>query len=626
EEKGRAVRTQENSKITFLLDGNVSEGSTDAVTGNQLYSMGHALSTYLGGDAKYENGKWSAPSFKVKAFNTDGTPVETSYNNVADAFAGVGNSFTNIHKELTNVVSKVEGDSLSWSKEANAFVARHEQSTEETGKAVRAQENSKITFLAKGDVSSTSTDAVNGTQLFETNNKVATYLGGGASFNEGSFTQPTYKLSSVSNDGTVTENSFNDVGAAFTGLDANIKNVNARIKEVSQGVAQDSLSWSKEDDAFIAKHGAEKTASKIKFVAGGDLSKNSTDAVNGTQLFETNDKVATYLGGDAKYEEGKWKAPTFKIKTVKDDGSAVEDKEYKTVAEALAGVGTSITNVKNELTKQINNEITNVVSDSLVKRDETTNLITIGKEVEGSEINIVNKDGADRTLSGIKAATKDNEAVNKKQLEEHLKDLSTSLQSDESAVVHYDKKEGDETDYTNVTFGKGKASTPVGLHNVADGKIAENSHDVVTGGQINKIGGDIAKYLGGEASFKDGALTQPTYKLSQIAKDGVVTENSFNDVGAAFEGLDTNIKNVNQRIKEVSEGVAQDSLLWSDEAHAFVARHEKKQEEQGRAVRTQENSKITFLLDGNVSEGSTDAVTGNQLYSMGHALSMYLGG
>ncbi|WP_208433784.1 Vomp family autotransporter [Bartonella taylorii] len=623
EEQGRAVRTQENSKITFLLDGNVSEGSTDAVTGNQLYSMGHALSTYLGGDAKYENGKWTAPSFTVKAFNTDGTPVETSYNNVVDAFAGVGNSFTNIHKELTNVVSKVEGDSLSWSKEANAFVARHEheQSTEETGKAVRAQENSKITFLAKGDVSSTSTDAVNGTQLFETNNKVATYLGGGASFNEGAFTQPTYKLSSVSNDGTVTENSFNDVGAAFTGLDANIKNVNARIKEVSQGVAQDSLSWSKEDDAFIAKHGAEKTASKIKFVAGGDLSKNSTDAVNGTQLFETNDKVATYLGGDAKYEEGKWKAPTFMVKSLKEDGTEVESS-YNDVASAFAGVGNSISKIH----KEVKNEINQVVADSLVKKETETNRITIGKEVEGSEINIANKDGADRTLSGVKAAEKNNEAVNKGQLDKRLEELSKNIQSEDSAVVLYDKDENGTTNYKSVTFGKGKDSEPVALHNVADGKIAENSHDAINGSQINKISQDLAKFLGGNASFNEGAFTQPTYKLSSVSNDGSVTESSFNDVGSAFSGLDTNIKNVNQRIKEVSEGVAQDSLLWNDEAHAFVARHEKKQEEKGRSVRTQENSKITFLLDGNVSKGSTDAVTGNQLYSMGHALSMYLGG
>uniref|UniRef100_UPI001ABAF8FB hypothetical protein n=1 Tax=Bartonella taylorii TaxID=33046 RepID=UPI001ABAF8FB len=71
----------------------------------------------------------------------------------------------------------------------------------------------------------------------------------------------------------------------------------------------------------------------------------------------------------------------------------------------------------------------------------------------------------------VKAAKKENEAVNKGQLDASLKDLSNNLQSDGSAVVHYDKNAKDETDYTSVTFGKGKDSVAVGLHNVADGKI-----------------------------------------------------------------------------------------------------------------------------------------------------------
>ncbi|UNF53817.1 hypothetical protein MNL01_00205 [Bartonella krasnovii] len=60
---------------------------------------------------------------------------------------------------------------------------------------------------------------------------------------------------------------------------------------------------------------------------------------------------------------------------------------------------------------------------------------------------------------------------------------------------------------------------------------------------------------------------------------GKITDSSFNDVGSAFAGLDINIKNVNQRIKEVSEGVAQDSLSWSKEANAFSAQHGKKKKQ-----------------------------------------------
>ncbi|MDM9985667.1 hypothetical protein QVL58_08015, partial [Bartonella henselae] len=148
--------------------------------------------------------------------------------------------------------------------------------------------------------------------------------------------------------------------------------------------------------------------------ADGSISKDSHDAINGSQIYSLNEQLATYFGGDAKYENGQWTAPTFKVKTVNGEGKE-EEQTYQNVAEALTGVGTSFTNMKSEITKQIANEISNVKGDSLVKKDLATNLITIGKEVAGTEINIASVSKADRTLSGVKEAVKDNEAVNKGQ-------------------------------------------------------------------------------------------------------------------------------------------------------------------------------------------------------------------
>ncbi|WP_208436360.1 hypothetical protein, partial [Bartonella phoceensis] len=53
------------------------------------------------------------PKFKVHVVKEDGSAVEeTSYDSVSEAFAGVGNSITNIHKELKNEITQVVGDSL----------------------------------------------------------------------------------------------------------------------------------------------------------------------------------------------------------------------------------------------------------------------------------------------------------------------------------------------------------------------------------------------------------------------------------------------------------------------------------------------------------------------------------
>ncbi|WP_455479532.1 Vomp family autotransporter [Bartonella sp. B23] len=491
--------------------------------------------------------------------------------------------------------------------------------------------------VANGEIAKDSRDAITGDQINTISQDVAKFLGGSASFENGTFTAPTYKISQINADGSSKKNTHHDVGSAFEDLDTSVSNVNSHLTEtieefnqkitnINQEIKGDALLWNESENAFVAQHmvGNEMIDRKITHLADGDIGENSTDAINGGQVYSMQSTLATYFGGDAGYnEEGEWTAPTFKVKIVKNDGTS-EETSYDNVAEAFTEVGNSITNVndnittvKNELTSQINSEISNMKGDLLVKQDETTHAITIGKEVEGDEISIANSSNADRTISGVKAATQDNEAVNKGQFDQGLKDLSDSLQSGDSAVVLYDKKRGGAIDYTSVTFG-GKNKEAVGLHNVADGKIAEGSRDAITGGQINTISQEVAQFLGGNTLFENGTFTAPTYNLSQINADGSSEEKTHNDVGSAFEDLDTSIKNVNQRIENISQGVAQDSLLWSESDSAFIAQHMVGDEKT--------DSKITHLADGDIGENSTDAINGGQVYSMQSTLATYFGG
>ncbi|UNF35601.1 Vomp family autotransporter [Bartonella krasnovii] len=695
-----------NSKIKFLAAGDIAKDSTDAINGSQLYSMNNTLATYFGGGAEYKDGKWVAPSFKVKTVKKDSNEVEEiAYDNVADAFAGMSTSITDIHNEvnnqisnivsdslvkqddtglikigaekeggaidiankdkedrtlsgvkaatkdneavnkaqldtnisevnnnltnkfneltenITNVTQHVQGDALLWSKEDKAFSAQHGEGDEKTDR--------KITHLKAGDITTNSTDAVIGSQLYSLQDQFAKYFGGGAGYDEkGKWSAPVFKVKKFNDNGKETEEEYKTVAEAFEGVNQSFTNIHNEVNEQINQVVGDSL-VKQDEKTHVISVGGEKNGTKVSFansdgiervlsgVKAGELSEKSTEAVNGSQLYSMSNTLATYFGGGAEYKEGKWVAPNFKVNVVNADGKEKEEA-YQNVAEALAGVGTSFTNVHNKITNEINNAITKVEGDSLVKQAKETDPITIGKEVAGTEVNIANKDKEDRTLSGVKAAVNGNEAVNKAQLDQSLEKLSNSLQSDDSAVVHYDKKESGETDYTSVTLGKGKGSTPVGLHNVANGNIAKDSHDVVTGGQINTISQDVAKFLGGDTSFEKGSFTGPTYKLSEVDTHGQVSSTEFKDVGSAFAGLDKNIKNVNDRIKEVSEGVAQDSLSWSKEANAFSAQHGEGKD------RT--SSKITHILDGDITTNSSDAVNGSQLYSMNNTLASYFGG
>ena len=78
----------------------------------------------------------------------------------------------------------------------------------------------KIVNVAKGDVTQTSTDAINGAQLWKTSSSIATHLGGGASVNpDGSVSAPTYKFKYVSG------GSYHTVGDALSAVDRQFGNV-----------------------------------------------------------------------------------------------------------------------------------------------------------------------------------------------------------------------------------------------------------------------------------------------------------------------------------------------------------------------------------------------------------------
>ncbi|WP_345119061.1 Vomp family autotransporter, partial [Bartonella pachyuromydis] len=619
-----------------VSDGSIANGSHDAVTGGQINKIGEDVAKFLGGEASFEKGAFTGPTYKLSSVDANGKVTDNSFNDVGSAFAGldtniknVNNNLTNKYNELTqniaNITQEVQGDALLWNKEEGAFVAQHGEK----------RSNSKITHLLDGNIASGSTDAVNGSQLYTMSNTLASYLGGGSGYENGQWKAPSFKVTIVSADGSkVEEQSYDDVAKAFAGIGTSFTNIHKELKNEINQIVGDSL-VKQDEDSKVIKIGAETGGTSINItnsvdasrtltgVKAGALTEESLDAVNGSQLYTMSNTLASYLGGGAGYKEGKWVAPSFKVTIVSADGSKVEEQSYDDIAKAFAGVGTSFTNIH----KELKNEINQIVDDSLVKQDKDSKVIKIGSEKEGTEITVANSSGVARSISGVKAATKGDEAVNKEQFDKGLKDLSNSLQSEDSSVVLYDKKENGDTDYTSVTFGKGEKISPVALHNVSDGSIANDSHDAVTGGQINKIGEDVAKFLGGEASFEKGAFTGPTYKLSSVDANGKVTDNSFNDVGSAFAGLDTNIKNVNnnltnkyneltQNIANITQEVQGDALLWNKEEGAFVAQHGEKRS----------NSKITHLLDGNIASGSTDAVNGSQLYTMSNTLASYLGG
>ncbi|GAA4659180.1 hypothetical protein GCM10023262_03570 [Bartonella pachyuromydis] len=532
--------------------------------------------------------------------------------------------------------------------------------------------NRTLTGVKNGALSKDSNEAVTGSQLFATNNDVvilknnfseiqtsvtsvqtnlstistntSQYLGGGADVLNSK--APTY---------TIEDESYNDVSSAFSGVSGSFTKVKQQITDVSNSVTNVENQIKNVVNNSLVKQNIETQNITIGKGAGGDkiditnnkneqrtltgikngdISKDSKEAVTGSQLFETNKNIATYLGGGADYKDGKWSAPTFTLKTVNDEGKE-EDKTYQNVSDALTGVGTSFTNVQNkiikDITNQINNAITNIQGDSLVKKDSKTNDIIIGREVEGSAINIANKNGEDRTISGVKAATQENEAINKGQFDTSIKYVNNEITNkynelNQNITNITQQVKGDSLLWSSekgafvAQHGEEKTNSKISF--LANGDITKNSMDAINGSQLYSMGNSLAAYLGGGAEYKDGKWAELTLKVNTVKDDGTANEESYHTVADAFSAVGTSFTNIqntitNEITKEINKTKG-DALLWDNEKEAFVAQH-------GEGDKKAE-SKIMHLKAGDITAQSMDAINGSQLYSVINSLSGYFGG
>ncbi|OKU84261.1 hypothetical protein, partial [Escherichia coli] len=478
--------TETTSKITNVKDGDLTTGSTDAVNGSQLKTTNDAVATNttniatnttnisnltetvtnLGEDAlkwDKDNGVFTAAhgtettskitnvkDGDLTTGSTDavnGSQLKTTNDAVATNTTNIATNTTNI-SNLTETVTNLGEDALKWDKDNGVFTAAHGNNTA-----------SKITNILDGTVTATSSDAINGSQLYDLSSNIATYFGGNASVNtDGVFTGPTYKIG---------ETNYYNVGDALAAINSSFS--------TSLG---DALLWDATAGKFSAKHGTNGDASVITDVADGEISDSSSDAVNGSQLHGVSSYVVDALGGGAEVNaDGTITAPTYTI----------ANADYDNVGDALNAIDTTL-------------------DDALLW-------------------------DADAGENGAFSAA-------------HGKDKTASV-----------------------------------ITNVANGAISAASSDAINGSQLYTTNKYIADALGGDAEVNaDGTITAPTYTIANA---------EYNNVGDALDALDDN------------------ALLWDETANggagAYNASHD------GKA------SIITNVANGSISEDSTDAVNGSQL-------------
>nr|WP_227852826.1 YadA-like family protein [Klebsiella oxytoca] len=428
------------NKITNVAAGDLGEKSTDAVNGSQLFATNQNVETNTTNIAKNtQNISDLGDSVEniyntgTKYFHANSTGADstaTGLDSVAIGMGAIANNANDVAlgaNSVTKAAVGTAGESINGTN--YAFAGANPTSTVSVGDVGSER---TITNVAAGRLSETSTDAVNGSQLFATN--------------------------------TALENLDNSVG----------------------GLQKDALLWDADKGAFSASHG-DTTVNKITNVAAGDLGEKSTDAVNGSQLFATNQNVETNTTNIAKNTQN------------------------------ISDLGDSVENIYNTGTKYFH----------------------------------ANSTGADSTATGL-----DSVAIGMGAIANNANDVALGANSVTKAAVG---TAGESINGTNYAFAGANPTSTVSvgdvgsertITNVAAGRLSETSTDAVNG--------------------------------SQLFATNTALENLDNSVG----------------------GLQKDALLWDADKGAFSASH-------GDTT----VNKITNVEAGDLGEKSTDAVNGSQLFA-----------
>ncbi|WP_337083186.1 YadA-like family protein [Escherichia coli] len=517
------------SVITDVADGAVSDSSKDAVNGSQLKATNDDVET-----------------------NT--TNIATNTGNIATNTANIATNTTNI-TNLTDTVGDLKDDALLWN--GTAFNAAHGTETTST-----------ITNVKAGTLSDDSTDAVNGSQLKDTNDNVATNTTNIAS-NTANIATNTSNIADntaniATNTSNIADNTANiatntsniagntaNIATNTTNIAANTTSINSLNTSVD-ALEQDAILWN--GTAFNAAHGTE-TTSTITNVKAGTLSDDSTDAVNGSQLKATNDNVATNTTNIAS-NTANIATNTANINTLNTSIDTLEQ-------DAILWNGTAYSAAHGTETAST---ITNVKAGTLSENSTDA--------VNGAQLNATNANVATNTT---------NIATNTAS----INTLNTSIDALEQDALLWDG--------TAFSAAHGANKDASKITNVLAGTVSSASTDAINGSQLHGLSSSIATYLGGGATVSDsGVFSGPTYNI-----DG----NDYTNVGAALDAINTSL----------SDSLG-DALLWDSTTGAFSAKH-------GSTA-----SVITNVADGAVSDSSSDAVNGSQLYDVSNSVVDVLGG
>ncbi|HDX0795553.1 TPA: YadA-like family protein [Stenotrophomonas maltophilia] len=369
--------------------------------------------------------------------------------------------------------------------------------------------------------------------------------------------------------------------------------------------------------------GAGTGTTTIGNLAGGAVTTGSLEAVNGGQLAATNAAIASFFGGRAAFDpaSGAFTAPQFEISTIS-TGGAIAKGLYENATDAFAAVDGSLVNLNTQITDirnggtrylRVNSTGTEALAtgaDSIAvgtnARATAANSIAVGAGSLADRANSVSigAAGAERQVTNMAAGTAATDAVNLGQ-----------LQASEQGALRYDLNGDGSVNYASATLGQSGTATT--LRNLGPGQVSATSSEAINGAQLFAANQAVATHLGGGAAVNaSGVLTAPTYSINNVAANGTITKGNYNDVGTAFDAVSNSLANVADQTGEIDKLAVKYDVDGSGNVLNSVT-----------LTGTGTGAvKITNVAAGSILAGSSDAITGDQLFSTHSTIANYFGG
>ncbi|WP_035695969.1 YadA-like family protein [Avibacterium paragallinarum] len=480
-------------KIVNVAAGNISQTSTEAINGSQLYAtnfmlnkLAQSVKTNFGGNANL------ATDGTITFTNIGGTGQDT----IHDAINNVLTKLISLSATEEEVVSgeavyeALKGAKPTVSAEANKGITglvdvvkkanspitvepstdNNKKKTFTVGLMKDIEGVNSITFDKSGQDPNQVTGRMSSAGLTfkkgdTTNGSTTTFAEDGLTIDSTTNSAQT-NLVKVSRDGFSVKNGSDESKLAPTKLSIGAENAE-HVEVTKSGIAlkadntSDKSRITLAQDAITLAGNATGTAIKLTGVADGNITANSKDAVNGGQL-------RTLLGVDSGAKIGGTEKTTISeaisdVKQALTDATLAykaDNKNGKTVKLTDGLNFTSTTNI--DASVEDSGVVKFTLKDKLIglKTIATESLnasrniiaggtVTVGGETEGI---VLTKSGSgnDRTLSlsgagnaatdgikvsGVKAGTADTDAVNKGQLDKLFKAINDALGTTDLAVT-----------------------------------------------------------------------------------------------------------------------------------------------------------------------------------------------